>query len=150
MLGRNRGSGYTSISMSAYVSVQRNRRLLHHKEQTNFDGLLLMTGDTNSDENLIGYRVFGLLSNDMHEHAGNCSKVKWEAHQFRIAELKLGFDSQLCTFHNFTYLRVATEPPLRREFQAGSMLLTMGNRPLLYRLWRTHKSLDRCQTWCTG
>ena len=34
-------------------------------ERVNFDGLLLMTGDTHDDENLIGYRVFAPLFNDI-------------------------------------------------------------------------------------
>ena len=40
----------------------------------NFDGLLLMNGDTHDDENLIGYRVFAPLFNDMNDFIEICLK----------------------------------------------------------------------------
>ena len=36
-------------------------------QRVNFDGLLLMNGDTHDDEHLIGYRVFAPLFNDMND-----------------------------------------------------------------------------------
>ena len=45
-------------------------------QRVNFDGLLLMTGDTHNDENLIGYIVFAPLSNDMNDFIEICLKFE--------------------------------------------------------------------------
>ena len=45
-------------------------------QRVNFDGLLLMTGDTHDDENLIGYRVFARLFKDISYFIEICLKFE--------------------------------------------------------------------------
>ena len=45
-------------------------------QRVNFEGLLLMTGDTHGDGNLIGYRVFAPLFNDMNDVIEICLKFE--------------------------------------------------------------------------
>ena len=43
-------------------------------QRVNFDGLVLMTGDTHDDKNLIGHRVFAPLFNGMDDFIEICLK----------------------------------------------------------------------------
>ena len=54
-------------SFSPTAFDQRSAFLTWKVNGSNFDGLLLMSGDTHNDENLIGYGVFAPLSIDMND-----------------------------------------------------------------------------------
>ena len=45
-------------------------------QRANFDGLLLMSGDTHDDENLICYGVFAALFNDINDFIELCLKFE--------------------------------------------------------------------------